>query len=112
MNFRENRGIEVEKYWNDLCNQYGEAKMKPFEKSIRGAKTYREAFNNFIKNLSKIEESAAEYEKARISESIGNLKARKEYLEEAGMETKFDKGLSVDEINNREYEEMKKKGFI
>ena len=86
--------------------------MKPFEKSIRGAKTYREAFNNFIKNLSKIEESAAEYEKARISESIGNLKARKEYLEEAGMETKFDKGLSVDEINNREYEEMKKKGFI
>ena len=112
LNFRENRGIEVEKYWNDLCNQYGEAKMKPFEKSIRGAKTYREAFNNFIKNLSKIEESAAEYEKARISESIGNLKARKEYLEEAGMETKFDKGLSVDEINNREYEEMKKKGFI
>ena len=107
LNFRENRGIEVEKYWNDLCNQYGEAKMKPFEKSIRGAKTYREAFNNFIKNLSKIEESAAEYEKARISESIGNLKARKEYLEEAGMETKFDKGLSVDEINNREYEEMK-----
>ena len=106
LNFRENRGIEVEKYWNDLCNQYGEAKMKPFEKSIRGAKTYREAFNNFIKNLSKIEESAAEYEKARISESIGNLKARKEYLEEAGMETKFDKGLSVDEINNREYEEM------
>lgn len=112
LNFRENRGIEVEKYWNDLCNQYGEAKMKPFEKSIRGAKTYREAFNNFIKNLSKIEESAAEYEKARISESIGNLKARKEYLEEAGMETKFDNGLSVDEINNREYEEMKKKGFI
>ena len=112
LNFRENRGIEVEKYWNDLCNQYGEAKMKPFEKSIRGAKTYREAFNNFIKNLSKIEESAAEYEKARISESIGNLKARKEYLEEAGMETKFDKGLSVDEINNREYEEMKKKGLI
>ena len=112
LNFRENRGIEVEKYWNDLCNQSGEAKMKPFEKSIRGAKTYREAFNNFIKNLSKIEESAAEYEKARISESIGNLKARKEYLEEAGMETKFDKGLSVDEINNREYEEMKKKGFI
>ena len=112
LNFRENRGIEVEKYWNDLCNQYGEAKMKPFEKSIRGAKTYREAFNNFIKNLSKIEESAAEYEKARISESIGNLKARKEYLEEAGMETKFDKGLSVDEINNRAYEEMKKKGFI
>ena len=112
LNFRENRGIEVEKYWNDLCNQYGEAKMKPFEKSIRGAKTYREAFNNFIKNLSKIEESAAEYEKARISESIGNLKARKEYLEEAGMETKFDKGVSVDEINNREYEEMKKKGFI
>ena len=112
LNFRENRGIEVEKYWNDLCNQYGEAKMKPFEKSIRGAKTYREAFNNFIKNLSKIEESAAEYEKARISESIGNLKARKEYLEEAGMETKFDKGLSVDEINNREYEEMKKQGFI
>ena len=112
LNFRENRGIEVEKYWNDLCNQYGEAKMKPFEKSIRGAKTYREAFNNFIKNLSKIEESAAEYEQARISESIGNLKARKEYLEEAGMETKLNEGLSVDEINNREYEEMKKRGFI
>lgn len=112
LNFRENRGIEVEKYWNDLCNQYGEAKMKPFEKSIRGAKTYREAFNNFIKNLSKIEESAAEYEQARISESIGNLKARKEYLEDAGMETKFNEGLSVNEINNREYEDMKKRGFI
>ena len=112
LNFRENRGIEVEKYWNDLCNQYGEAKMKPFEKSIRGAKTYREAFNNFIKNLNKIEESATEYETARISESISNLKARKEYLEEAGMQTKFDEGLSVDEINTREYEEMKKRGFI
>lgn len=112
LNFRENRGLEVENYWHDLCTQYGEAKMKPFEKQIRGAKTYREAFNAFLKNLSRIDESAETYQTARISESIANKKARKEYLEEAGMNTKFNEGLTIDEVNAIEYEEMKKKGFI
>lgn len=112
LNFRENKGIEIERYWNDLCHQYGEAKMKPYEKQIRGAKTYREAFNNFIKNLNKIDESADEYSQARISENIINRKHRNEYLKDAGMNMKLNEGLTVDEINELEYQEMKKKGFI
>lgn len=112
LNFRENKGIEVENYWNDLCNQFGEATMKPFEQSIRGAKTYREAFNAFMKNRARIDEDAAAEEEARISESIVNQKERREYLKESGMSFESNEGLTVDEINEAEYKEMLRKGFI
>ena len=58
VNFRENHGVQIEDYWNDLVQKYGEAIM-PFENRIRGAKTLEEAHSQFLFNMSKIEENAA-----------------------------------------------------
>ena len=58
VNFRENHGVEIEDYWNDLVQKYGEAIM-PFENRIRGAKTLSEAHSQFLFNMSKIDENAA-----------------------------------------------------
>ena len=61
VNFRENHGVEIEDYWNDLVQKYGEAIM-PFENRIRGAKTLAEAHSQFLFNISKIDENAARAE--------------------------------------------------
>lgn len=58
VNFRENHGVQIEDYWNDLVQKYGEAIM-PFENRIRGAKTLEEAHSQFLFNMSKIDENAA-----------------------------------------------------
>ena len=52
VNFRENHGVQIEDYWNDLVQKYGEAIM-PFENRIRGAKTLEEAHSQFLFNMSK-----------------------------------------------------------
>jgi chromosome segregation ATPase len=61
VNFRENHGVEIEDYWNDLVQKYGEAIM-PFENRIRGAKTLSEAHSQFLFNINKIDENAAKAE--------------------------------------------------
>ena len=58
VNFRENHGVQIEDYWADLVQKYGEAIM-PFENRIRGAKTLEEAHSQFLFNMSKIDENAA-----------------------------------------------------
>ena len=58
VNFRENHGVQMEDYWADLVQKYGEAIM-PFENRIRGAKTLEEAHSQFLFNMSKIDENAA-----------------------------------------------------
>ena len=54
LNLRENKGIEIESYWNDLKEKYGEI-MDQFEDQIRGAKTLREATSNFLKFRTQID---------------------------------------------------------
>lgn len=108
LNMRENHGLDVENYWNDLVTQYGES-VKPFERQIRGAKTYNEAFSAFMKYLPRIDESAGAAKMATIDESVSSNKERGQILQEAGM-TKADN--SLDEINAYELEKMRKMGLM
>lgn len=108
LNLRESKGLEVENYWNDLVTQYGEA-VKPFERQIRGAKTYREAFSAFMKYLPRIDESAGAAEKATMDEGIGTYRERQEMLADAGMEKMSE---NIDDINEAELASMKKMGLM
>lgn len=108
LNLRENAGLEVENYWNDLLSQYGNS-ILPFERQIRGAKTYREAFSAFMKYLPRIDESAAAAKEATMDEGIGTFRERQEMLSDAGAETMPN---DVDEINKIELEKMKKMGLM
>ena len=54
LNLRESKGIEVENYWSDLLNKYGES-VTPFEQQIRGSKTLKEATNSFLKYRTQID---------------------------------------------------------
>lgn len=108
LNFRENRGIEVENYWQSLRENYGDAVL-PYERQIRFAKTYREAFGNFLKYKEAIDSSFGEYEDARVDLNVKGS-ARRNALKEAGMPMGFQG--TTEEINDLEYERMKAKGFI
>lgn len=108
LNMRENRGLDVENYWNDLLTQYGESVM-PFERQIRGAKTYNEAFSAFMKYRNRIDESAGAAAAATIDESVSSLKERANILAEAGM-TRVEE--SIDDINAYELEKMRKMGLM
>lgn len=52
-NLREEEGIEIEAYWQNLKEQYGES-ILPFERKIHGAKTLREAQTAFLNNMGDI----------------------------------------------------------
>ena len=108
LNIRESKGLAVENYWNDLVAQYGEA-VKPFERQIRGAKTYREAFDAFLKYLPRIDESAGQAEAASWDEGVGTFRERQQNLEDAGMEKMTE---DIDEINAIELENMRKMGLM
>lgn len=108
LNIRESKGLAVENYWNDLVSQYGEA-VKPFERQIRGAKTYREAFDAFLKYLPRIDESAGQAEAAAWDEGVGTYRERQQNLEDAGMEKMTE---DIDEINAIELENMRKMGLM
>jgi hypothetical protein len=108
LNIRESKGLAVENYWNDLVSQYGEA-VKPFERQIRGAKTYREAFDAFLKYLPRIDESAGQAEAASWDEGVGTYRERQQNLEDAGMEKMTE---NIDEINAIELENMRKMGLM
>lgn len=58
-NLREGKGAEVEDYWSDLCEKYGEQTMKLFEHEIRDAKTLREATGRFLKYRTQIDPNFA-----------------------------------------------------
>lgn len=108
-NFRENKGMEVESYWNKLVEQYGES-VRPFERQIRGAKTYYEASMAFLRNKNSIDGSFHAAEQANLSANITNKNARKQYLEEAGMN--FDNSdTTLEQVQEAELERMARLGF-
>ena len=108
LNMRENRGLDVENYWNDLVTQFGESVL-PFERQIRGAKTYNEAFAAFMKYRNRIDESAGAAAAATIDSNVSSLKERKAILEEAGMQKMSEE---LEDINALELERMKKMGLM
>lgn len=87
---RENGGLEIDEYWQDLRENYGE-KVLPFESEIRGAKTLREATSRFMKHRNEIFKefegtSAIEdykfrnkEERSKIYESTGMLNPEESY---------------------------------
>jgi hypothetical protein len=50
IDFREENGLLIEKYWADQVSRFGEA-LLPFEHKIRDAKTLAEAQREFFKVL-------------------------------------------------------------
>lgn len=90
LNMRENKGVEIEAYWQDLCEQYDPKLLQPFEHEIRDAKTLKEATTAFLRNRNKIDADAAagqpvdyafasQQDRARVYESIGMYNPMKEY---------------------------------
>ncbi len=93
LNFDEAGGAAVESYWADLLSRYGED-ILPYERQIRSQKTYREAYSQFLKIQSLIDESSKAVAASRLPESIAITRAdRLEALTEAGMQYGDDKGI-------------------
>ena len=100
LNMREGMGNEIESYWGDLYKRYGES-ILPYERHIRGAKTYREASNAFMRNRQFIDPDFASAENARITEGAIPQKDRKRILESSGMGIANDLEAPVDDVNAR-----------
>lgn len=110
LNLRENKGVEVEAYWHDQLQKYGES-ILPFESQIRGAKTLREATNAFLKHRTQIDPDfavaqPAEYayrnkeERAVLYEHQGIINPLEEYAKS-----------SVDQKNADFLEKLKSSGL-
>jgi hypothetical protein len=110
LNLRENKGVEVEAYWHDQLQKYGES-ILPFENQIRGAKTLREATNAFLKHRTQIDPDfavaqPAEYayrnkeERAILYEHQGIINPLEEYAKS-----------SVDQKNADFLEKLKSSGL-
>lgn len=85
LNFDEAGGAAVESYWSDLLSRYGES-ILPYERQIRTCKTYREAYSQFLKIQSAIDESAKVVTASRLPESVAISRTeRLEALTDAGM---------------------------
>jgi len=82
LNLREGKGAEVEEYWDDLVDQYGDA-VKLFEAEIRGAKTLREATAKFLKHRRDIDSDFAVAEPIE-NYAIRNKSERQALLEHQG----------------------------
>jgi hypothetical protein len=111
LNLRENKAIEIENYWADLKEQYGEA-IDPFEDQIRGAKTLREATYQFMKYRTQIDgdfavAQPAEFnyhsraERARIYENQGIINPVNEY-----------KTASIEQKNAEFLQSLKSQGLV
>jgi hypothetical protein len=111
LNLRENKGIEIENYWADLKEQYGEA-IDPYEDKIRGAKTLKEATNVFLKYRTQIDENfniaqPLEFnyhnraERARMYEHAGMINPVEEY-----------KSAPVEQKNAEFLNKLKSQGLV
>ena len=73
---------QIEEYWRDLCDRYGEAVL-PYESKIRGAKTLKEAEKAFLINMSDIDNAAHMAENMYVSPSL-NENVKDNVLKTAG----------------------------
>lgn len=111
LNMRENKGVEIEAYWNDLKEQYGE-NVLPFEKEIRGAKTLKEATSSFLKHRNDI------IPEFKLTEAIDmpfrNVEDRKKIYEAVGMLNPIDSynNASTDDKNKEFLDKQKASGLL
>ena len=110
LNLRENRGIEVENYWADLKEQYGEA-IDPFEPYIRDAKTLKEATNAFLKYRTQIDKDFGMAQPAEFS--YHNRAERARMYEHLGIVNPIDeyKKAPVEQKNSEFLANLKKQGL-
>ena len=85
LNFREDGGVAIEAYWDDLLVRHGEA-IRPYERKIRGAKTYREASMAYLKIVSDIDENSIAIRESMLPDSTSVTSVeRHAMLERAGV---------------------------
>lgn len=96
LNFRQDHGVEVDEYWNDLKENYGEAVL-PYENEIRSSKTLKEATTRFLKHRNDIVKDfdgtepmdypfRNETERDRVYEQTGMLNPKQSYKEASNEE--------------------------
>lgn len=99
VNFRENKGINIEAYWADLFQKYGES-ITPYERHIRGAKTLREAQAAFFKNMKYIDSDAQAADEALVSHAVRGTD-RKRMVESAGYKDEREDISDLTRVNER-----------
>ncbi len=97
VNFREDRGVEINEYWNDLKKNYGN-KILPYEDKIRGAKTLAEASMAFLRARDDIDEGFKSAHDARLDEGTLTQEDRRTILKEAGMNV--DQPVTEKDVND------------
>lgn len=111
LNFRQNHGEEVEEYWNDLKESYGDSVL-PYEGEIRGAKTLQEATTKFLRHRNDIINgfngtAPLEYayrnknERSKIYESEGMLNPEESY-----------ENASIDDKNSYMMDKLNAQGLL
>lgn len=110
LNFRENKGVEIESYWNDLVEKYG-SKMYEFENQIRGAKTLREATNNFLKLRTQIDQDFATAQPAEYA--FRNRAERAQLYEHQGIVNPIEvyNNMTVEQRNEEFLDKLKQQGL-
>lgn len=108
MNFKEDKGDAVQRYWENISNIYGDAAL-PLKESILGCKTYREASRVFMSNRDLVNPNFEMAHESLKGENIQNSKLKEAYLRDvAGYETEK---ASLDEVNSHFLDIMKKNGL-
>lgn len=111
LNLRENKAIEIENYWVDLKEQYGNV-IDQFEDKIRGAKTLREATYNFLKLREQIDPDFAIAQPAEF-----NYRSRSERMkvyESQGIINPIDeyRNSSIEQKNSEFLAKLKQGGLV
>jgi chromosome segregation ATPase len=110
LDLRENKGIEIESYWQDLKEKYGDS-CDEFEDKIRGAKTLREATAAFYKNRASIDPAFAQAAPAEYA--YRNRSERAALYESQGIVNPVDSfhNASVEQKNEEFLAGLKKAGL-
>jgi hypothetical protein len=110
LNLREGKGIEVESYWSDLVNKYGDA-VKPYEDKIRGSKTLREATSTFLKYRTQIDPDFAVAQPAEYA--YRNRSERAKLYEHSGIVNPVESyaNSSVEQKNSEFLDSLKSQGL-
>lgn len=110
LNFRENKGVEIESYWSDLVEKYG-SRIYEFEDQIRGAKTLREATNNFLKLRTRIDEDFATAQPAEYA--FRNRAERAQLYEHQGIINPVDvyNSMTVEQRNEEFLDKLRQQGL-
>jgi hypothetical protein len=111
LNLRENKGIEIENYWADLQETYGE-KILPYEDAIRGAKTLKEATNSFLRYRTQIDSDFAVAQPAEFN--YHNRAERAKIYEAQGIINPMDeyRNSSIEQKNDEFLRKIKSQGLV